>query len=219
MLSLDDRLEAIFSHVWALLPPIKHKAILEGVGLDDLGSRHGSYGVDTAMISLNYRLLNGEHLSEIPLFDIEGNSPAKRFPCISRISHTLIHELWHAIGAGTGLDRTPEWLAISGWVHAPDNPVGSGRYWERRPGWESGPSDWRYAVTGQTFFCREYSSKTPFEDFADSATHITLGWDDFLARSGQQKLAYLRRHLWGEHGLAAVQAARQRWQQKCHTIS
>lgn len=217
MLSIDARLEVVFCAVWAALPAVKSSAFLTAIGLEDLGAKHGSFNPDTGTIVLNTRLLLGATPQEIPLFDINGDSPPKRLPCISRIWHTLCHEVWHAIGQSTGLDRTTEWLDLSGFVEAPDTPNGTERYFESRPGWSPmGPSEWRYRLGGN-FFPREYASRSPFECFADCCTHITLGWTSFFnapppyTDNALAKLAYLRRHVWGELGVGAVHAAHQRW--------
>jgi hypothetical protein len=218
MVSLHDRALAVFMYAWRLLPPIKHEAYLTSIGLAQLGTKHGFYDPETGALVVNTRLFAGATPQAIPLFDIQGNSPPQVFPCISRALHTVCHELFHAVGAGTGLDCTPEWLACSGWTQAWDDPADTGRYFEARPGWEMGFSPWRYR-TRDTFFVRTYSSKAPFEDFADCCTHITLGWTDVFSAphparaNALAKLAYLRRHVWGETGTRALVAARERWQQ------
>ncbi len=221
MITLERRLEAVFCSVWAALPPIKSASYLTALGMDDLGAKHGSFDADTGRIVVNRRLLLGNTPQEIPLFDLRGDSPPKCLPCVSRIWHTLAHECFHAIGAGTGLDQTQEWYDLSGFVRADDNPQGTGRYHERRPGWTPlGPSEWRYRLVGN-FFPREYASRSPYECFADCCTHVTLGWEAFFSHAplpyrenALAKLAYVRRHVWGEKGIAAVHASRARWRKK-----
>ena len=139
MVSLEDRAVAVFAEAWRLLPPLKHVIDLESIGLEDLGSKHGSYTLETHTLLLSTRLLDGPAHS-VPMIDVNGNDPPQRTPCVSRALGTCIHELAHALGAATGLDSTPAWLALSGWVEADDNPQGTARYHEGRPGWEQGPS-------------------------------------------------------------------------------
>ena len=212
MLSLENRALAVLVSAWRLLPPMKHQALLSAVFLEDMGSHHGSYGIDDECLRLSTRLFQGENASQILLIDVHGNSPPQVEPFCSRALHTTLHELMHAIGAGTGLDATDEWLKLSGWVEDDDDPQGTGRYYENRPGWPQGPSSWRYRMGG-TWFARSYSTKAPVEDFADTATHIVLGWQDVMASpNGLAKLRYLRREVWGERGRVTVAAARDRWQ-------
>ena len=216
MLSLDSRVLTVVSYAWRLLPPIKKKAVLSGIGIEDLGARHGSYTPDDGRLSINAHLFGTSTPDSIQLFDITSHDPPQRFPCVSRALATTLHEFFHAIGAGTGLDQTSEWVSLSGFVQAWDDPQGTGRYCERRPGWPLGFSAWRYTIAG-TFFTREYGSKSPAEDFADCCTHMALQWHDvFLAPerlrvNALAKLAYLRREVWGEKGLHALHAAARRW--------
>lgn len=216
MIALENRALAVFVHAWNLLPSLKYRAFLTSVGIKDLGARHGSYTPDDGHLVINTRLFGTDTPQSIPLFDINSQDPPHDFPCVSRALATTLHELFHAIGTGTGLDQTPEWLALSQFVQAWDDPPGTARYCEQRPGWPMGFSAWRYAVDS-TFFTREYSAKSPAEDFADCCTHLALGWHAlFLApepchANALAKRAYLRREVWGEKGIKAVHAAAQRW--------
>ena len=218
MISLDDRLLTVCKSVWAILPPAKRKAHVTAIGISDLGARNGSYDPQEGTITLNYRLLGNDTPQSIPMIDCDSNMPPQRYPCISRLFHTLTHEYFHAIGTGMQIDLALEWLALSEWSQSLDTPQGTARYHERRPGWNGqGPSDWRYNTSG-TFFVREYSSRSPFEDQADCCTHLALGWTDAfthappLSRANAlAKLAYLRRYVWEEKGVQAVQASRARW--------
>lgn len=219
VLSLDDRAIVVLSKAWGLLPAIKSKAVLTAVGFEDLGAKNGQYSPDDGRLAVNSRLFFGEHPQMIALFDIDGNDPPQCTPFCSRALHTCTHELWHAIGEGTGLDKTPEWLSLSGFAESPVDLRDSGRYWESRPGWSPlGPSEWRYHKEG-TWFPRAYSSRSPFECFADCCAHIALGWESAfthaplpLRKNALAKLAYLRREVWQEKGLASAAASRQRWQ-------
>ena len=211
MLTLEQRALAVLCDAWRALPPRKYDAYVTSITLEDLGSLHGSYDQDTGALLLSTRLFAGDTAAQILLIDVQGDSPPRRTPWVSRAYHTVVHELFHAIGEGTGLDATDEWLNLSGWVEDDDDPQGTGRYYENRPGWPQGPSSWRYR-TGGTWFCRSYSTKSPAEDFSDTATHIVLGWQDVMASpNGLAKLRYLRREVWGERGRLTVAAARDRW--------
>ena len=212
MISLEDRALAVLVAAWRLLPPMKHEALLSAVFLEDMGARHGSYGMDDECLGLSTRLFQGENASQLLMIDVQGHSPPQVEPFCSRALHTTLHELAHAIGAGTGLDETQEWLHLGGWVKDDEDPEGTGRYWERRPGWgPHGPSPWRYRLN--TWFPRLYSTKSPHECFSDCITHIALGWQDVMVSpNGLAKLRYLRREVWGERGRLTVAAARDRWQ-------
>ena len=215
MLSLDDRVLAVLTEAWRLLPPLKSKAYLAAIGLERLGNQHGSYSPEDGTLILNVDLFIGGTPEQIRLIDVDGNDPPLCMPCVSRPLHTTLHELSHAIGTATGLDESPEWLALSGWQCAPDDPEGTARYWESRPGWApQGPSEWRHRLG--CWFTREYARRSPFELFADACTHIALGWTTPFATSpnGVAKLQYLRREVWGETGILALTAARDRWRQR-----
>ncbi len=200
MLTLEQRVLAVCCRAWQLLPPIKHEMVLAGIHLEDLGAQHGSFDPDTCLVTLSTRLFLGNTPDQLMTIDCEGNCPAQREPFASRALHTATHELVHAIGYATGADSHPDWLDLSGWEATDDDLQETGRYRERRPGWGTYDSAWRY--TQGVWFPREYASASPYEDFADCATHIALGWtDSFLATaSGRQKLLYLRRVLWQESG-------------------
>lgn len=219
MLTLDQRALAVLVAAWRLLPPMKNQALIAAVFLEDMGAKHGSYGIDDERMGLSTRLFQGENAAQLLMIDVHGNSPPQVAPFCSRALHTAIHELAHAIGAGTGLDATQEWLGLSSWVKDDDDPQGTGRYWENRPGWgPHGPSPWRYRLN--TWFPRFYSTKSPHECFADCVAHIALGWSDFFEAPQPQranaiaKLRYLRREVWGERGALALAAARSHWQQR-----
>jgi hypothetical protein len=141
--------------------------------------------------------------------DCDGESPPLREPYALRALHTALHECAHAIGATFGFDTAPEWLSLSGFVEAPDDPDATRRYWERRPGWEADASSWRYAVGA--WFPREYSSKSPQEDFADCVAHMCLGWDNIIEHeNGRAKLRYVRRVLLRK-SLVDTMAASAQW--------
>lgn len=215
MLSLDDRVLAVLTEAWRLLPSLKIQAYLTSIGLERLGNQHGSYNPEDGTLILNVDLFTGETPAQIRLIDADGNDPPLSMPCVSRALHTTIHELTHAIGTATGLDESPEWLALSGWVEASDDPEGTSRYWESRPGWTpQGHSEWRHRLG--CWFTRDYARRSPFELFADACTHIALGWTTPFAASpnGLAKLRYLRREVWGEMGTVALTAARDRWHQR-----
>jgi len=210
MLSETQLLDILLDDVWQALPPIKRAAAIASIGLADLGAVHGTWNPDTHVLTLNPVLFVHAPLAALPLIDAHGNAPAQTEPWVSRAYHTLTHECLHAIGTATGLDQHPEYLALAGWVEASDDPPGTGRYWERRPGWEQGPSAWRYRQG--TWFVRDYATKSPYEAFADACTHLTLGWDAFFTgTNGQAQRAWLRRHVFEETGGRGLQARVQRW--------
>lgn len=219
MLSLEERLTLVVEDVWQALPPLKRAAPSWDIRLDPtLGATHGEFAPDEGIIRIHPKLLAGDTPQALPLIDRNGDDPARTAPWVSRIWHTVCHECFHAIGYATGLDADPAYLALGGWVQAEDDPPQTGRYWERRPGWEQGPSAWRYRRDGRQFFVREYATKSPYEQFADACTHIALGWEAHFGRDGQRELAWLRRHVWEEVGPRAVQAATHRWRQQLRRV-
>ena len=217
MLTLDQRVLAVVTHAWRLLPPRKTDAVITAIHLDDLGAKHGSFDPETCIITLSTRLFVGDTPEQLMSIDCYGDSPAQCEPFCSRALHTACHEASHAIGYATGLDDSAEWLALSGWQQTDEDLQTTGRYAERRPGWGTWDSPWRY-VKG-SWFTRTYASSSPYEDFADCVTHLALGWTPFgSSSSAQQKLRYLRRTLCGETGsrylAASVQRSRQQLQQR-----
>ena len=215
MFRIDKRVEAVCLEAWRLLPPIKVAAVISRIEVADLGGKHGSYSPDDGVLTLSSRLFWGDNVHQMMHIDYEGNCPAISEPYCSRALHTVIHEYIHAIGEATGTDTTPRWLALSGWEQTWKDGQGTGRYYERRPGWgEQGGSPWRYRKG--SWFCREYSSKSPREDYADCGTHIALGWHLLVhEKNGKAKMRYMLREVWGvepESHIEAVTAAwRERW--------
>ena len=211
MLSMPDRLLLVTNAVWTQLPPLKRLAADTTVRFADLGAVHGQYSPTTDAITLNPQLCCGDLPQLLPLIDSLGNDPPASVPCVSRVLHTLLHEVMHAILFHAALDDDPAWLALSGWVEAPDDPVGTARYTERRPGWVQGASAWRYR-SGRTFFPRPYSARSPYEDAADCCTYLALGWEHrFTTANAHAKQRWLRRAVWEETGMRAFQAAAHRW--------
>lgn len=213
MLSLEDRALLVLTEGWKLLPPLKEEAPITAVRLEPLGAQQGSFTPDTGEIVLNTRLFQGDTPWQLPLYDVDGHEPAHREPYVTRALATWLHEAAHAIGYGTGLDAAPAWLALSGFAESDETPSGTARYSENRPGWAQAASSWRFRCG--SWFCREYSASSPYEDFADCVTHVALGWDRHVTQPGaRQKFRYIRREVWGETALTAMQAAAQHWRQR-----
>ena len=211
MITLEDRAELVMAEAWALLPAVKHEAWITGVALEDLGSVHGSYSPEEGLITLSTRLFTGVDAWELLTIDQHGMSPAQDPVYCSRALHTATHETLHAIGYATGLDGSSAWIALSGWEETWEDRQSTGRYFERRPGWgDQGGSPWAYRKG--TWFCREYSSKSPKEDFADCGTHIALGWHGGVTdTNGRAKIRHLVRHVWGETEKGRLDAVTQQW--------
>ncbi len=215
MLTVNQRAELVLSEAWRRLPPIKRQMAIAGIYVIDMGEKHGSYSPDDKILTLSDRLFAGENPGQIRLIDIDGNDPPVREPYVGRALATALHECAHAIGTATGLDKASEWLGLSVWVLSDDDPQGTCRYWESRPGWfPHGPSPWRHR--DDVFFTRVYAEKSPEEDFADAVAYVALGWARHFETSanGRAKLAYIRKHVWQETGPRAITAARQRWQRR-----
>jgi hypothetical protein len=202
MLTLSERCNAVIIAAYAKLPKKHLYDAITSVELADLGKHNGAFYSLSGKVELNYRLFEGNWPEDLPLIDDRGNFNPLTDRIVSRALHTTIHEFSHAIGEKTGLDSTSEWMSISGWIECPPEkhselPPQFGRYIESRPGWEPGPSDW--AFKKDSWFTREYGSKSPFEDFADCCVLKALGWEtSFGFKHGLKKLHYLERMVWGE---------------------
>lgn len=188
-MSVIDVAKPVIAEAWHLLPATKTEAVISKIRIADLGLVHGTYHPDTGILDLNPSIFDPAER-----IDDQGREHPRRHPYTTRAIHTTLHEFAHAIGEATGLDRTPEWFALSGWVRDKEDRSGYSRYFERRPGWQFGASPWRFRHG--TFFCREYSSKSPLEDFADCVTHRALGWIHPFGARGHDKLDYVDRHVW-----------------------
>jgi hypothetical protein len=105
MLTLTTRARAVLTAAWRCLPRSRLRAVVRQVRLDDLGAVNGLYDPDAATITLNRRLFEAPHPGAVILIDWRGQCPPQDTPAVSRALHTTIHELAHALGQGTGLDR------------------------------------------------------------------------------------------------------------------
>lgn len=185
-----DVARPVIAEAWRMLPAVKTEAVISKIRLVDLGLVHGTYHPNTGVLDLNPSIFDpGERI------DDQGGEHPRRHPYTTRAIHTVLHELSHAIGEGTGLDRTPEWYALSRWVRDKEDRSGYSRYFERRPGWSYGPSEWRHRQG--TSFPRQYSSKSPQELFGDVCTYRALGWIHPFAGTGRPLLDYVDFHVWG----------------------
>ncbi len=212
-LSIEDRAALVLAEAWRLLPEIKHEAWISSITLLDLGSKHGGYSPDDGILTLSTRLFWGSNPWEIMYLDIDGNTPPFREPYTSRALHTACHEFGHAICAALGLDTSKDWLALSGWVNAADDPQDTARYHELRPGWGGYISDWRHDLG--KWWARDYSRRSPFEDAADCIAHIALGWNDFVSHPiGQAKMRYIARHVWRQAPQDMLRASSLKWRRR-----
>lgn len=208
MITLQQRAGAVIQAAWNMLPASRARAAIREIKLDDLDTTNGVYEPGTGNLTLNVRLFFGSNQSHFPLIDHMGESPPMSDPFVSRALHTSIHEMAHAIGRGTGLDRSDEWMALCGWVEDYKEVPGFGRYVERRPGWEQGPAEWRYLLG--SWFPRDYSTKSPFEDFADCVTLRALRWEHRFRESdhGKMKLHFIQSNVWGGPPVIGAMRAR-----------
>lgn len=224
---IEERARQVITEAWGRLPYTKLEAAIRHIVLKDLGEVNGQYDARNGIITLNRRLFQESGPENYRMIDYQGNDPPKHKPFVSRALHTTIHELAHALGEGTYLDRNPAWLALSQWEETPEDRLGSGRYFENRPGWGQGPSPWRYSL--DAWFPREYSKKSPYEDFADCLTYRALQWYFLFLHpsteaSAFRKLAYMSRYVWESHirptdlwreqQSAVLYAVRERFKQK-----
>jgi len=206
MLTLDARCRAVIICAYARLPKKHLYDAITSIEMADLGAHNGEFNSLSGRLRLNYRLFDGITSDDIPLIDDMGNFEPKTGRIVSRALHTTIHEMAHAIGEKTGLDQTPEWFKISGWANwpygeHPDMPPYFGRYFETRPGWDHTPSEWVFHK--DSWFTREYASKSPYEDFADCMAMKALGWElTFGMGHGLRKLNYIENRVYGLNRLS-----------------
>ena len=196
---ITSRARAVLITAWKALPPAKINALIEQIVLQDLGQVNGVYNRSERILTLNTRLFEVAGRGNIRYIDSFGNEPAKVSQFVSRALHTTIHEIAHAIGEGTDLDRNADWLSLSGWELSARDEIGYDRYIENRPGWPGGPSPWRHMR--DIWFPRYYSSKSPFEDFADCVTWRALHWSLRFhgSASGMRKLTYMASQVWDDY--------------------
>lgn len=201
MLTLEDKARAVIISAWSKLPRKHTSAAIAKISIADLGVHNGEYNCLSLGIRLNYRLFDCLTVDDVPMIDDYGNFNPRSSRMASRALHTVIHEMAHAIGEKTHLDRNPEWLSISGWYETNQPmPMQYGRYIETRPGWDQEASSWTFRK--DAWFFREYSSKSPYEDFADCVAIKALGWESrFGFKHGLKKLHYIERLVFGQRGL------------------
>lgn len=147
-----------------------------------MGAVHGEWDDETKTIRLN------------PAIWLSRESFGTAGHRIDRLTHTAIHEYGHAWGNTHGYDETREWLTLSGWLHSPHlTPPGYQRYVEKRVGWSREKQEWVHSQ--DAWFVRYYSSKSPFEDFADCCLYVLAGWGEKFDNGGEGKRAYVLRCL------------------------
>lgn len=223
MVTAEDLAGMMLDEGWRLLPACKWRAPITDVVFTDLGERHGAYDPARQVITLNLRLFLPP-VQALPTYDVEGNAPAATTPWVYRGLATWLHEVAHALGHGTGWDADPAWLALSGWTYQPlevleVDPAPACRYREQRVGWEYDVSPWRHARP--CWFARDYSRKSPQEDFADCVTHVVLGWTAYFGDPrggdpalGRQKLRYVQERLYDLDAAATFAAGLAAWRRR-----
>jgi hypothetical protein len=203
MLSTIDKARAVVIAAWAYMPNVVSECI-KSIALADTGAANGGYILSERRIELNWKLFESlGREGDIPLIDDMGNFNPRSSYVVSRALHTTIHEMSHGVGVYTGLHSDPAWISLSRWMRWPyaQMPASHNRYIETRDGWEKGPSEWIFRA--DTWFPREYSSKSPFEDFADCMALKALGWEHrFDTGSGKRKLHFLEMRVFGAHRLS-----------------
>ncbi len=156
------------------------------ITFSDIGACHGEYEPSTKKLTINPSIFD---------YKSEYGSKDNKYPSYI---HTLLHEIGHAID-NFRISLDPSWLSISDWKQLPiqdEIPKGYERYIEKRNGRSTGDknedhSDWIYKK--DTEFVREYSKKTPFEDFADSFSFAILKFDNkFKGETGKKKLEFMQ---------------------------
>lgn len=166
---------------------IKHH--IKKIIFKDLGAIHGRYigEYGKGNIILNPTIFKNKRYFKIDDEEI----PVKYF--------TIIHEIGHMVDHLTEISDTTEWIELSGWKKldiAKKVPSNYKRYIEKRsgrniPGHKK--SEWIHKNDAE--FVRNYASKNPKEDFADTFAFFVLGKEFDFKSGGKEKIDIIRNFL------------------------
>jgi hypothetical protein len=109
----------------------------------------------------------------------------------------IVHEIGHCVDHLDKVSFSKKWQAISGWKKCDRDkkiPEGYKRYIEKRKGRElAGPKKSNWVHKEDADFCRNYSSRNPREDFADSfAFAVFKDNEKFKTEGTKEKLAIIK---------------------------
>jgi hypothetical protein len=112
---------------------------------------------------------------------------------------TIIHEIGHMFDLLKGISDTKKWINLSDWKEVDRNkstPEGYKRYIEKRKGRDipgHKKSDWVHGENAE--FVRNYASKNPKEDFADTFAFVVLGKEFNFEGNGNKKIRIIKDYL------------------------
>ena len=109
----------------------------------------------------------------------------------------IVHEIGHCVDHLDKVSFSKKWQAISGWKKCDRDkkiPEGYKRYIEKRKGRElAGPKKSNWVHKEDADFCRNYSSRNPREDFADSfAFAVFKDNEKFKTEGTKEKLVIIK---------------------------
>lgn len=163
---------------------IKHH--IKKITFKDLGAIHGRYIQERKKGDI---IINPSIFENKKYFSVEGKKiPVKYF--------TIVHEIGHMIDHLNSISNKKEWIDLSGWKELDKNksvPKGFKRYVEKRSGRDipgHKKSEWIHKEDAE--FVRNYASKNPKEDFADTFSFIVLGKNLKFQDKGNKKVDIIK---------------------------
>lgn len=176
---------------FSMLPINFIKDHIDKILFKDLGAVHGRFldKHEHGTIILNPSIFKNKKY-----FRINGETiPMKYF--------TIIHEIGHLVDHLKNISDSEEWLKLSGWKELSKNdrvPKGYKRYIEKRigrniPGKKK--SEWIHKEDSD--FVRNYASRNPKEDFADTFAFTVLGKEFDFENGGEKKIKIIKNILKG----------------------
>jgi hypothetical protein len=112
---------------------------------------------------------------------------------------TIIHEIGHMFDHLKKISDTKKWINLSDWEEVDiDRPTPKGykRYIEKRKGRDipgHKKSGWVHDENAE--FVRNYASKNPKEDFADTFAFVVLGKEFNFKGNGNKKIEIIKDYL------------------------
>jgi hypothetical protein len=166
---------------------IKHH--IKNIVFADLGAVHGKYIQEPKK---GHIIINPTIFENKKYFKIgDDKVPVKYF--------TIIHEIGHMFDHLKKISDTKKWINLSHWEEVDINkptPKGYKRYIEKRKGRDipgHKKSGWVHDENAE--FVRNYASKNPKEDFADTFAFVVLGKEFNFKGNGNKKIEIIKDYL------------------------